>query len=114
MTNKSIIIDKFQNKTETIEEILSEDNDRIIFSAIVSGEDTRKKLDYESVEKNLVIKKEQLQHLDYEKIKEILLLFKENKKLLEFKGETKMERLKKFLNESNINYEINHWTNKEK
>ena len=113
MTNKSIIIDKFQNKTETIEEILSEDNDRIIFSAIVSGEDTRKKLDYESVEKNLVIKKEQLQHLDYEKIKEILLLFKENKKLLDLKGETKMDRLEKFLNERDIKYEVSHWTNKE-
>ena len=113
MTNKSIIIDKFQNKTETIEEILSEDNDRIIFSAIVSGEDTRKKLDYESVEKNLIIKKEHLQHLDYEKIKEILLLFKENKKLLELKGETKMDRLEKFLNERDIKYEVNHWTNKD-
>ena len=55
--SKSDIIDKFQNKTETIEEILYEDDDRITFSAIVSGEDTRKKLDYESVEKNLVIKK---------------------------------------------------------
>ena len=111
--SKSNIIDKFQNKTEIIEEILSEDDDRIIFSATVSGEDTRKKLEYESVEKNLVIKKEHLQHLDYEKIKEILLLFKENKKLLELKGETKMDRLEKFLNERNVKYEINHWTNKE-
>ena len=111
--SKSNIIDKFQNKTETIEEILSEDDDRIIFSATVSGEDTRKKLEYESVEKNLVIKKEHLQHLDYEKIKGILLLFKENKKLLELKDETKMDRLEKFLNERNVKYEINHWTNKE-
>ena len=111
--SKSDIIDKFQNKTETIEEILYEDDDRITFSAIVSGEDTRKKLDYESVEKNLIIKKEHLQHLDYEKIKEILLLFKDNKKLLELKGETKMDRLEKFLNERDIKYEVNHWTNKD-
>lgn len=111
--SKSDIIDKFQNKTETIEEILYEDDERITFSAIVRGEDTRKKLDYESVEKNLDIKKKHLQHLDYEKIKEILLLFKENKKLLELKGETKMDRLEKFLNERDIKYEINHWTNKD-
>ena len=111
--SKSDIIDKFQNKTETIEEILYEDDDRITFSAIVSGEDTRKKLDYESVEKNLIIKKEHLQHLDYEKIKEILLLFKDNKKLLELKGETKMDRLEKFLNERDIKCEVNHWTNKD-
>ena len=111
--SKSDIIDKFQNKTETIEEILYEDDDRITFSAIVSGEDTRKKLDYESVEKNLIIKKEHLQHLDYEKIKEILLLFKDNKKLLELKGETKMDRLEKFLNERDIKYEVNHWTNRD-
>ena len=111
--SKSDVIDKFQNKTETIEEILSEDNDTITFSAIVSGEDTRKKLDYESVEKNLVIKKKHLQHLDYEKIKEILLLFKENKKLLDLKGETKMDRLEKFLNERDIKYEVYHWTNRD-
>ena len=111
--SKSDVIDKFQNKTETIEEILYEDDDRITFSAIVSGEDPRKKLDYESVEKNLIIKKEHLQHLDYEKIKEILLLFKDNKKLLELKGETKMDRLEKFLNERDIKYEVNHWTNKD-
>ena len=111
--SKSDIIDKFQNKTETIEEILTEDDDTITFSAIVSGEDTRKKLDYESVEKNLVIKKEHLQNLDYEKIKEILLLFKDSKKLLELKGETKMDRLEKFLNERDIKYEVNHWTNRD-
>ena len=111
--NKSDIIDKFKNKTENIEEILFENEDTITFSAIVSGEDTREKLDYESVEKNLIIKKEHLQHLDYEKIKEILLLFKENKKLLDLKGETKMDRLEKFLNERDIKYEASHWTNKE-
>ena len=111
--SKSYNIDKFKNQTETIEEILYEDDDRITFSAIVSGEDTRKKLDYESIEKNLVIKKEHLQNLDYEKIKDMLLLFKDNKKLLELKGETKMDRLEKFLNERDIKYEVNHWTNRD-
>ena len=36
-----------------------------------------------------------------------------SKKLLELKGETKMDRLEKFLNERDIKYEVNHWTNKD-
>jgi len=112
--NKSNIIDKFNNKTETIEEILSENEDTITFSAIISGKDTRQKLDIDSIEKNLIIKKENLKDLNYEKIKEIILLFKENKKLLDLKGETKMDRLEKFLNERDIKYKINHWTNEDR
>ena len=110
--NNSFKIETFKNLTETIEEILYESETEITFSSIISGRDTEKKLGYQSIEKNLVIKKNELKKLDYDKIKKFLLLLKDNKKLLEVKELSKMDKLEDELKKRDINYKIDYWTNK--